>query len=206
VLATVNGIVIAAGGLCDELSVTSGLGPLIGARALHELGRPLLEQLVDGALIDAALAARGRSIEPAEVRRELERAGSAAAAAAGAERTALERQVRARIARKRLVDFHGRLVVTEAEVEAAYSANPEKWAIERGPATVQGFVYRLSPGAPADEIEAGRAIAESFAETLRAGSPKAPPSLGRDMRSLRIFTVKAGGLEPELEAAVQGLA
>jgi len=206
VLATVKATAVAAGALCDELAVTAGLGPVIAPEALHRFGRPLLEQLVEGALIDAALAARGRSVQPEEVRAELGRAGPAAASASGVERRVLERQVHARLARRRLVDLYGKLVVTEAEVAAEYAAHGDRWAAVRGPASVEGFVHRLAPLAAAGDIENGRAVAMGFAEALRAGRAEAKVSSRPAIRNLGTFAVSSSGIEPELEQAVRVLA
>ena len=44
VLVTVDGTDVVAGPLCDELSLTTGLGPIVDPAALTRFARPLLEQ------------------------------------------------------------------------------------------------------------------------------------------------------------------
>lgn len=205
-VAMVDGIALAAPAFCADLAVRAGVLKPDSPPAVHQQARGLLDQWVDGQLVDKALAAEHAEVSPAELDAAMaavRRDRPGAETGADGLQDKLRNQLRQRLALKKLVDLRGDLEVPPGAAEAEFQAHPQRWQ-QASVATIQAYVVRTTGSADPAEREAGEKAAQTFAQSVRDQDP-AKLAASLEMRVQPPFELAAGSSEPELEAAVMAL-
>ncbi len=190
-VALVAGRNVSADVLCEALDATVGPSPAMRSGR----GPELLEHLVDHALIDAELEARGLVLPEAELKAELERVNTTG------QSPYVRDAIEARLALRLLVGAKAASIDRTA-LEAEYTRDPSRWATP-GKARLDGYLARTPVGASAElSTEAERRATRVF-EALAAGARDiADVAVQAAMEPLNGWSLESSGLEPALEAAV----
>lgn len=187
---------------CKRLAVLGATGKEGGADRVQ--ARRVLDQMIDTALVQRALREEKAEVTDAEVDAALQALmGQPGKEPAQAPSPLLREQVRERLAKTKLVQLRGDVSVSDRDIDAELAAGAP--GIDRGvTARVEGWLARTAPNAPAEQREKARQAAEAFAAAV-ATQPPDQAARAHQVTALPAFEVGAHGVEPEMEAAAQGL-
>ncbi len=205
----VGGEAVTAEFFCAELAKVAGVQPEPMTPAWRAQAVALRQQVVDAMLVRKALDAEGGAVSVEQVDTALgERLGAlpqGTATQLDAASTALvRRQLRARLELAKLLQLRGQSLVSDAELLAAYQADPARFG-QPGVAVVVPYLLRLPPTVAAPELAAARAKAEQFVAAVSKGEGADTAAKSAGLAALPKTEMAQGGAEAELVAAAMQL-
>lgn len=206
-VARVDGEGVSAASLCDELRALAGEPGRPPSDAWRAQARQLRDQLVDALLVRRALQGLGSPLPEGDVEAAMaarRRDVAVAARPAGPDLAVLRRQLRARLELERLVAMHAAGEPTDAELRAAYDADPARHG-DPGQASVTAFVKRLDRRLPDAHVAAAGQGVEEFLAMVSRGTAPTVAATQAGLTALPPFVLAERGVEPALRAAAFGL-
>jgi hypothetical protein len=211
---TVDGEGITALEFCAAWRRMSGPSTGGDSAVMDKQGKALLQQMIDARLVARALAAAGHPVQGADVDTSLtemwtKRGASRASVeeslrTQGIDLSVVRADLRQRLELAKLVELRADVEPSEQAIAALYAADPTRWGTPRS-ATVEVFLARAAPTAPAAERAKAHAVADAFAAGVaRGGAPKALAEAS-GMKITPPFELTADAGEPELAAAAFSL-
>jgi parvulin-like peptidyl-prolyl isomerase len=214
-IVTIDDRGILAADFCRRLKQLAGSSASGDPSVMERQGRALLERMIDAFLVERALSQAGQRVSDKEITAELERALSAVLAAnepasraelagmlkaQGIEIETVRKDVEQRLALRKLVELRGALEPSEIEIAHEYNKDPTRFGAPRS-ATVEGFIARAAPSAPAHVRVKAKDSAEALADALHSAAGE-PAALAAEhgLSAVAPFDVDATGPEPELAA------
>lgn len=214
-VATVDGEGVPAAELCADWRRLSGPTDQGDPTVMDKQGKALLEGLIAARLVDRALTALGKPVTEGEVDTALlqlvalrgvsRRAYEQSLRDEGVDLAMLRRDLKRRTALQKLVELRGDLEPTSEEIQAAYAADPTRWGTPKT-ATLEVFLARAVPTAPAQDRAQALASAQAFSAGLSAGEAPGELAKRHGLVATPPIEVTAEGVEAELSAVAFGLA
>jgi hypothetical protein len=213
-IVTIDRDAIGAANFCKRLRQLAG--PMAGGdpSVMERQGRALLDRMIDAFLVERALSQAGQRVSEKEIDAELERAWrhldeehkakvrkemEEQLEQQGVELATVRADLKERAALRKLVGLRGALQPNEGEIAEAYNADPTRFGTPRS-ATVEGFIARAAPTAPAHERSRAKNAADAFVAALRSGAGEAA-ALAAEHGLTRVAPFDVDGMSPEPELA-----
>lgn len=190
---------------CQELAALAGAPPQPLTPAWHEQARLLRKRLVDTELVRQALTKENQAVTDAEIDADLlprlQKPGAVKLADLDLQR--VRGQLRARLEINKLLTLRGQADVTEADLQAAYAAEPNRFGaaavVKIATYSRSGFIG-ASEGAKWSEAQA-KAHTQAFYDEVSTGARAEDAARSRGLQAKPAFELREGAGEPELFAA-----
>lgn len=196
---------VTAAAFCAELAKVAGAQPEPMTPSWRDQAKLLRQQWADAMLVRKALTAEGGAITDEQVDAALgERLAAlpkGTSAQLDAAATALVRQqLRARLELSKLLQLRGQGLVSDAELLAAYQADPARFG-QPAVAVVVPYLLRLPKTMGKEEFAEARAKAEQFVAAVSKGEAPDAAAKTAGMNAMPKAEMSQGSGEDELVAA-----
>lgn len=205
---------VTAAAVCGEFQLLVGKKGKITTEVDRSLARHTLQRMVDDLLVAAALVdddivVTDAQIDAAIAALHIGDPGQPAAKADlkrhGVDMSVVRREVRRRLQLQALRAARAPSSVSDAAMRDEYQAHPERYLKGGMRTTVQAYLARVPPNAPAKVDNSAKERATAFAAAVRSQELDTLRPDQRQLTKLADFEIATDEQEPELTAALKPL-